>query len=402
LTGILAALVESPPLDDEGVARDLTGLAEAIGTATVEKAGAHAGVDAVTIRAVAATLAASKDPVVYVGARLAIRHDAAAIGLAVGNLGRALGHPTRVNFLVEGANGRGAEWAGLVPGDGGLTAGEIVARAASGEIKALYIVGENLLETHPDAAQAREALERAEVVVVHELFPTLTAQSAHVVFAATSVMEKDGTLTSVEGRLQRIWQAVRPDADRAPDWRIVSDLAAAMGAGLGYVASADVTREMLAELPAYATLGGVLPGSAGVMVRRANGDMDRTLHAVPEAHGEDDGDGLVLVTYPEIVGHETMVNETPELRVTVAEAYVEVNRADAARLGIIDGAVVEVHGPAGLVTRVARVNGRVPAGTVFAPENLGSPRINAVLRWSHAPTRVFVHPVPVASMVGAG
>lgn len=354
-----------------------------------------------TIRAAAATLAAAKDPIIYVGGRLAIRHDAAALGLAVGNLGRALGHPTRVNFLVEGANGRGAEWAGLVPGDGGLPAGEIVARAAAGEIKALYIVGENLVETHPDAAQAREALERADVVVVHELFPTLTAQSAHVVFAATSVMEKDGTLTSVEGRLQRIWQAVRPDSDRAPDWRIVSDLAAAMGAGLGYVASADVTRDLLADLPAYASLGGTLPGSDGVLVRRESGEPKEGdgEHAVPESESGDDGDGFVLVTYPEIVGHETMISETPELLTTVPEAYVEVNRNDAVKLGITDGALVEVHGPAGTVSRIARVTGRVPEGTVFAPNNLGSPRINAILRWSHDLTRVNVQ--PVASAVAA-
>jgi formate dehydrogenase alpha subunit len=308
-----------------------------------------------------------------------------------------------VNFLVEGANGRGAEWAGLVPGDGGLPAGEIVARAASGGIKALYIVGENLLETHPDAAQAREALERADVVVVHELFPTLTAQAAHVVFAATGVMEKDGTLTSVEGRLQRVWQAVRPDADRAPDWRILSDLAAAMGAGLGYVASADVTRDLLADLPAYAPLQGVLPGSAGVLVRRvqdaSTGSVD--VRAVPAIEPGQVGEGLVLVTYPEIVGNETVVGETPELLVTVPEAYVEVNRDDASRLGISDGASVEVRGPAGTVTRVARVNGRVPLGTVFAPENLGTPRINAVLRWSHDVTYVTVQPVPVAALAGA-
>jgi formate dehydrogenase alpha subunit len=240
-------------------------------------------------------------------------------------------------------------------------------------------------------------------VVVHELFPTLTAQAAHVVFAATGVMEKDGTLTSVEGRLQRVWQAVRPDADRAPDWRILSDLAAAMGAGLGYVASADVTRDLLADLPAYAPLQGVLPGSAGVLVRRvqdaSTGSVD--VRAVPAIEPGQVGGGLVLVTYPEIVGNETVVGETPELLVTVPEAYVEVNRDDASRLGISDGASVEVRGPAGTVTRVARVNGRVPLGTVFAPENLGTPRINAVLRWSHDVTYVTVQPVPVAALAGA-
>ena len=450
LVGILAALVESPPLDADGAPRDLSGLAAAIGGTGVDQAAVHAGVDAVTIRAAAATLAGARDPLVYVGARLAIRHDAGAIGMAVGNLGRALGYPARVNFLVEGANGRGAEWAGLVPGPGGLPAGHIIAKAAAGEIKALYVVGENLLETHPDAAQAREALERAEVVIVHELFPTVTAQGADVVFAATGLMEKDGTTTSVEGRLQRIYAAVHPHgSDRVPDWRILSDLAAAMGAGLGYSAASEVTKDLLADVPAYASLEGKLPGSAGVLVRavavpaaggggfltapfhlptapraaagegstttspgRARMPADQREREAPPAVPPSPaaalgalaagGGALFLVASPEIVGHETIVAETPELLSTVPEAYVEVNRDDAARLGIVAGGLVEVRGPAGAVTRVARVNGRVPSGTCFAPENLGSPRINAILRWSTEVPLVTLRPVVVEGAEATG
>ena len=91
-------------------------------------------------------------------------------------------------------------------------------------------MGENILTTHPDAQQARQALERAEVVVVQELFPTETAELADVVFAATSLGEKDGTLTSAEGRLQTVHYALRTESQARPDWRILSDLSGEMGA----------------------------------------------------------------------------------------------------------------------------------------------------------------------------
>ena len=161
-----------------------------------------------------------------------------------------------MSYFAEGANARGAALAGLVPGAGGAPAGEIIARAAAGEIKALYLVGENILTTHPDAAQAREALERAEVVVVHELFPTETAELADVVFPATSLGEKDGTLTNAEGRLQTVHYALRTESAALPDWRILSDLSGEMGAALGYAAAVEITRDLLADVPAYAGLEG--------------------------------------------------------------------------------------------------------------------------------------------------
>ncbi|HEX2325730.1 MAG TPA: NADH-quinone oxidoreductase subunit NuoG, partial [Chloroflexota bacterium] len=245
LRGLLAALVENPPAPPEQPAaegetppraRDLSGLRDVLGGATVEGAASACGVTAETLRAAAATLGGASRPLIYVGAGLAIRADAAGLAAALVNLGAALGQPRAVSYFGAGANARGAALAGLVPGEGGLPAGEIIARAAAGEIKALYLVGENILTTHPDARQAREALERAEVVVVQELFPTETAELADVVFAATSLGEKDGTLTSAEGRLQTVHYALRTESQARPDWRILSDLSGEMGAALGYAA----------------------------------------------------------------------------------------------------------------------------------------------------------------------
>jgi NADH-quinone oxidoreductase chain G len=426
LQGLLAALVEDAPASSTGEAaapeavgpapagtlarpRDLSGLRQALGGVTVESAAGACGVTAETLRAAAATLAGARQPLIYAGARLAIRGDAAGIAAALVNLATALGHRQAVNFFTEGANGRGAEYALLVPDEGGLPAGEIIAQAAEGKIKALYLVGENILTTHPDAAQARRALQNAELVIVHELFPTETAREADIVFAATGIPEKDGTLTNAEGRIQRVHAGLRADAAAVrPDWRILSDLAGEMGVPLGYGAPAEITRDLLADLPAYAGLaGGAIPAE-GFVAREALPEPEGPAWApmpapeAPEQAGAAPEQGLILLTYSELLGDETMVRPTVELWQMVPEPYVEVNRADAARLGLSDGQLVELRTPRGSLQRTVRVSGRCAAGVCFSPDNIGRPRINELLDWGTPWTRVEIVPAPAPAAVPAG
>ncbi|CAA9289791.1 MAG: NADH-ubiquinone oxidoreductase chain G [uncultured Chloroflexi bacterium] len=288
LRAIAAALVEKPPMVEqpappppaEGqepqpapppVPRDLSGLAAALGGLTAEAAAQAANLNIDAVRAAAAALAVAKRPLIYVGSRLTLRSDVDQLAAALVGLAGALGSPKAINFFPEGANARGAEYAGLVPGQGGLSAGEIIAAAAEGTVKALYLVGENVLETHPDRQQAERALANAEVVVVHELFETATTQHAHVVFAATAVPEKDGTMTNAEGRLQRLYRGVIPAEQALADWRILADLSSEMGVALGYAAAVEITRDMLADLPVYAPAAENIPAE-GIICRTFGSD----------------------------------------------------------------------------------------------------------------------------------
>ncbi|MGH2371608.1 MAG: molybdopterin oxidoreductase family protein, partial [Chloroflexota bacterium] len=353
----------------------------------------------------------AKNALIYAGARLAIRADAEHLAAALVNLGAALGNRRAVSFFAEGGNGRGAEFAGLVPGEGGLPAGEIIAQAAEGKIKALYLVGENVLATHPDAEQARQALANAEVVVVHELFPTETAQAASIVFPATSIGEKDGTLTNAEGRIQTIHYAVRTESAARPDWRILSDLAGEMGVSFGYAAAPEITRDLLADLPIYASLsGGAIPAEGAVVWEFGDEALTPTLSQrefAPLPLGEggsrsEQGEGLTLLTYSELVGDETMLQETVELMQTVPEPYVEVNRADAERLELATDQLIELRTGKGSVRRLVRINGRCPVGVCYTPDNIGRPRVNAILDWNTPLPVVQLQPVREAVMAEAG
>jgi predicted molibdopterin-dependent oxidoreductase YjgC len=426
LRGVLAALVEHPPMEPappaaegqpapEPRARDLSGLAGILGGTTVDTAAQESGVTAETLRAVATTLAGARNPLIYAGARLATRADADQIAAGLVNLAAALGNRNAISYFAEGANARGAEFAGLVPDEGGLPAGEIIAQAAEGQIKALYLVGENVLATHPAAEQARRALRNAELIVVHELFPTETAREADIVFSACSIAEKDGTMTNAEGRVQRLFRALRSDAAGVrPDWRILSDLSGEMGEPLGYAAAAEVTHDLFADLPAYASIGSDAIPVEGVIAREEGGTLapalsqgEREYAPLPAreaarrvGEGSSDG-GLILLAYSELLGDETTLLATPELMAMVPVPYVELNRADAQRLGLANGDWAELRTEKGAVQRVVRVNGRCPQGVCFSPDNLGQPRINEILDWSVPQPAVQITAVPAPAVVGA-
>ncbi|HZU76517.1 MAG TPA: molybdopterin-dependent oxidoreductase, partial [Dehalococcoidia bacterium] len=117
-----------------------------------------------------------------------------------------------------------AAWGAPIPAEEGLRATEIVEGALTGEIQAMYIVGENPMLTEPNLAHAAEALEKLAFLVVQDIFMHETAAIADVVLPATSFAEKDGTFTNSERRVQRVRKALPPVGDSRPDWEIVCDL----------------------------------------------------------------------------------------------------------------------------------------------------------------------------------
>ena len=149
----------------------------------------------------------------------------------------------KLNLLLPDANSWGAVKAGLLPGESGFDADGIFTGAASGAIKLLYVVGSDPAVRYHDPALARRALERAELTVVQELFLTETAKCADLILPAASFAEKDGTLVNIEGREQKINQAIDPRGESRPDWRIFSDLLARLGAPVAYFSARDIYRE---------------------------------------------------------------------------------------------------------------------------------------------------------------
>src|SRR6476620_6577995 len=143
----------------------------------------------------------------------------------------------------------------LPPAGSGAHLMEILNRCRSGQIRALYVVGENPLATLPASVDVRAALHRLELLVVQDPFLTETGQMAHVVLPATTSAEKDGTFTNLEGRVLRVRQAMDAIGESVPDWQILTALANGMGCQWEYESANDIQSEIMKLLPGYYNLG---------------------------------------------------------------------------------------------------------------------------------------------------
>ena len=126
-------------------------------------------------------------------------------------------------------------WESTLPAAGsGANLIEILERCRSGQIRALYVVGENPLETLPASMEVKAALDRLDLLVVQDPFLTHTGRSAHVVLPACTYAEKDGTFTNLEGRVLRVRQAMDTIGESVPDWHIMAALANGLGCPWNY------------------------------------------------------------------------------------------------------------------------------------------------------------------------
>jgi NADH-quinone oxidoreductase subunit G len=178
------------------------------------------------------------------------------MGLAPGLL------PGRVS-LEDGRGWFEAAW-GTVPVRAGRDATAILEALASGEMRALVLLGADLLGDFPDRHLADRALEAAELVVAVDTFLSPSSARAHVVLPAAGAHERPGTTTNIEGRITRLGQKLVAPGQCWPDWMIAAELAARLGSDLGVAGVADLWDEIERLAPAHAGITrAVLEGAAG-------------------------------------------------------------------------------------------------------------------------------------------
>ncbi len=164
--------------------------------------------------------------------------------------------------VVPQANARGAADMGCLPdslpgyqapsGRPGMGTWEMLEAAGAGQLKALVLVGPSPLADSADSPLVRRALSALELLVVMDIASGPLSERAHVVLPLHSFAEKEGTYTNMEGRVQRLRQALPPVASTPPDWRVFQDLANAWEAGWDYRQPVDVMRDIIRTVPAYA------------------------------------------------------------------------------------------------------------------------------------------------------
>jgi formate dehydrogenase major subunit len=279
-----------------------------------------------------------------------------------------------------------ALWGAKLPDNRSLTVVEMEQAAARGEIKAMYIMGENPVGSSPDAAEVEEALKSLEFLVVQEIFMSETASLADVVLPVVSFAEKDGTFTNTERRVQLLRPAIPPVGDAKPDWQVVCEVSAAMGHPMPYPDSAAIMEEISRAAPQYAGIrherlraGGIMwpcpdtehPGTRILYEESFPRGRGRFTPVEYRQSGEavDDEFPLVLSTGRLLQHYHTgtMSRRASSLDSLTPHGHVDIHPEDARRCGIADGEMVRVVTKRGAVQVRARISERSLEGEIFLP-----------------------------------
>ena len=289
-------------------------------------------------------------------------------------------------------------WGGSLPDAPGLTITQIFQPEYSGQIKAMYLIGENPVLSDADASHVEQIMANLEFLVVQDLFLSETAKLAHVVLPAASFAERDGTFTNTERRVQRVRRAIEPVGDSKPDWWITSQIARRMGArGFDFTHPSEIMDEIAYLSPSY---GGISydrleKETAGLQWPCPTPEHPGTpmLHTMAFTRGKgrfipleykppmelpDDEYPLTLTTgrSPYHFHTGTMTRKVKGLNQLMGEGPVEISPSDAEALGVSDSETVKVISRRGQVMAKAKVTNACPAGVTYMTFHFAESPVN--------------------------
>ncbi|MGI9146345.1 MAG: formate dehydrogenase subunit alpha [Chloroflexota bacterium] len=291
----------------------------------------------------------------------------------------------------------GAAWGRMTQRPAGLTVTAMVEAAGRGDLKAMYVVGENPFLDEANLDHARHAMHNLDFLVVQDIFLQETAEAAHVVLPATSFAEKEGTFTNSERRVQRVRTALAPIGQSRPDWDITCDIARRVCRRLGlderqfeYLSPRQIMDEMAGLTPIIAGIshdrldreGGIQwpcpspdhPGTPNLYTEtfpRPSGRARLTpVRQGPAAVELPDDKFPMLLNTGRVLYHwhgGTLTTRVDGLVEMVPRVEVTINTIDADTYGVRHGQPVEVTSRRGSIVCQARVNDEVARGEVFMP-----------------------------------
>ncbi|WPZ21456.1 formate dehydrogenase subunit alpha [Sulfitobacter faviae] len=386
-----------------------------------EAMAAVCGIEAEVLRAVARTFAGAKAGMIFWGMGVSQHIHGTDNSLCLISLALMTGHVGRPGTGLHPLRGQnnvqGASDAGLIPmflpdyqpvdDDGvrsaftevwgsddfsaekGLTVTEIMDAVHDGEIKAMYVLGENPAMSDPDVDDARAALAKLDHLVVQDIFLTETANYADVILPASAFAEKSGTVTNTNRQVQMGRPAVTPPGEAREDWWIEVELAKRLGLGWNYTSPAEVFAEMKRNMASldnitwdrlaqenavtYPSLSETDPGQAIVFSEgfpRPEGRAKFTPAAiVAPDDAPDDAYPMILTTGRQLEHWHTgsMTRRSKVLDGLEPEANCSLHPSTLRRLGVAPGEHVRLSSKRGSIEIMARADRAVAPDMVFLP-----------------------------------
>ncbi|MDD9716125.1 formate dehydrogenase subunit alpha [Dinoroseobacter sp. PD6] len=424
LNGIMNVIVEEKLYDRqyiEGFTEGFFEFREHIRAFTPERMAELCGIEAAQIRAVARSFARARAGMIFWGMGVS-QHihgtDNArcliSLALLCGHVGRpGTGlHPLRGQNNVQGASDAGLIpqvlpdyqnvtdpevrelfrhiWKGTqIDATPGLTVVEIMDRVYRGEIRGMYILGENPAMSDPDVEHARKALAHLDHLVVQDIFLTETANYADVILPASAFPEKTGTVTNTNRQVQMGRKAVDAPGEAREDWRIIVDMANRLGLDWDYDTPRMVFNEMKMSMRSlhhitwsrlenegavtYPSLSNDDPGQPIVFgdgfPRRAGRAMFTPARVTPPAEVPDERYPMILTTGRQLEHWHTgsMTRRASVLDAVEPEANCSLHPKTLRKLGVEPGGHVRLTTRRGTITVMARADRAVAEDMVFLP-----------------------------------
>ena len=372
------------------------------------------GVPADQVRAAARAYATAPNSAIYYGLGVTEHSQGSTMVMAMANLAMATGNigregvgvnPLRGQNNVQGSCDMGsfphefsgyrhvsddtvreqfeALWGAQMRPDPGMRIPNMLDAATVGEFKGIYIQGEDIAQSDPNTEHVTSALRSMDCVIVQDLFINETAKFAHVFLPGTSFLEKDGTFTNAERRINRV-RPVMPSRTGMAEWEVTCALAKAMGYEMDYATAAEIMDEIAAVTPTFSEVSFDLLDKVGSVQWPCN---EKAPLGTPVMHVDRfvRGEGQFITT-PYVPTDERSTRKFPLLLTTGrilsqynvgaqtrrtnnviwhAEDVLDIHEADAQARGVSDGDWVEVSSRAGTTRLRARITDDIPAGVVY-------------------------------------
>ncbi|MBI5756581.1 MAG: NADH-quinone oxidoreductase subunit NuoG [Nitrospirae bacterium] len=339
---------------------------------------------------------------------------------------KGLGKDVRLFPVLDRANQRGAWDMGVHPGilpgyrhtdEEGLGCDGIIEAALKGEVGALYVAGEDIISDFPDGGAAKEALSKVKFLIVQDIFLTGTAKMANVVLPGASFVEKEGTFTNQEGRVQRLRRLYKPHGDVKADWEIFVLVGEAVGHSFHFGSVSEVFEEIREVAPMYREINFYGLNGDGAILQAAGsadlyGRLNKSTSTPPSptlekggvfqkgagnsGGGEDPEYPFTLITGNHLYHSGRLSLKADTLRDILSEAIVEISEEDANDLRINEGDKVRVKGKRYEAALTAKINKGSMRGVVFIPENFDDVHVNMFFTKGEGYPKVrVIHPHPI-------
>jgi len=273
-------------------------------------------------------------------------------------------------------------------------------KALDGDLKALYIIGENPMVSDPDLNHAEKCLDNLDFMVVQDIFMTETAQKADVVLPSACYAEKDGTFSNTERRVSRIRKAVDAPGEALSDWEILCKISERMGYSMNYANSQAIMEEIAQVTPSY---GGIsyprievqglhwpcpTPEHPGTPILHTEqfpigkGIFHSIDYRAP-AETANEEYPLLLTTGRVLYQYHTgtMTMKTQGLNDRAPDCFVEISADDAAKYDLEEGASVEIASRRGEIIARIHISDKAVDGSIFIPFHYAQAAAN---RLTHA------------------